>query len=70
MNNIKELNKLLVDNEFGIAKDIVKYIFENIEATTQEEMNVKSALFKQSFLNKFELEFETEFLNASEMIKD
>jgi len=66
--NYEELSKLLTEAEFGIAKDIVKYIFENIEAETQEELTVKSMILKQSFLNYFNFCFETEFLNASETL--
>jgi hypothetical protein len=68
MNNIDELNKLLIESEFDVTKDIVKYIFGKIEAATQEEMNIKATLLKQSFLNKFELEFEMEFLDASQSL--
>ncbi|MCM3109986.1 hypothetical protein [Lederbergia lenta] len=63
---INNLNKSMEETNFGVAKDIVKYIFDNIEADTQEELNVKTTLLKQAFLNQFELAFEVEFLNASE----
>lgn len=45
----KELNELLAECEIGVTKDIVGHLFNNIEAKTQEELNVKSALLKQSF---------------------
>jgi hypothetical protein len=63
------INELLTETKFGITNDIVEHIFQNIKAETQEELNIKSALMKQSFLNAFDLSFETEFLNASEKLK-
>lgn len=64
----KDLSELLTDEEWGITTDIVEVMFKKIKADTQEELNVKSSLLKQSFLNKFELLYEIEFLNASERL--
>jgi hypothetical protein len=69
----QELSKFMhdrEDNELGeVAKKSVKEIFRHIKANSQEELNVKSALMKQAFLNQFELCFEVEFLNVSENIQ-
>lgn len=62
----KDLSELLTDTEWGITKDITEVMFNKIKAETQEELNIKAALLKQSFLNQFELCFEIEFLKASE----
>jgi hypothetical protein len=62
----KELNRLLIETEFGITKDIINHIFKNIEAVSQEELNIKAALLKQAFLNQFDIEFNIAFMNASE----
>jgi hypothetical protein len=64
----EKLSSFLTESPNGITKDIVEVMFGKIEADSQEELNVKSALLKQSFLNEFELQFELGFLNASEKL--
>jgi hypothetical protein len=62
----EQLSKLLENNDFnGLVGSIVNRLFLDLIVNSQEELNVKSAILKQAFLNEFDFQFEKRFLDES-----